>query len=532
MKKELQSKILMPFFTTIALVAFSACGDDNSGTSTQPSDEESSSSVYENNDDESSSSVTPKSSSSAKSSSSVTPKSSSHNDKSSSSSANSSSSVTPESSSSSAKSSSSITACKSENEDKCEYGELVDDRDGKTYRTVKIGDQVWMAENLNYEPADSYCYVMKKSVCPERLVENCAKYGRFYSWDGAMEACPSGWHLPSIDEWRTLFKTVSGNNVRMTADLLRSTTGWSDDDNGTDAFGFTVLPGGDVVSSYHGEGTEAYFWSSTEYNRYEGAYRVFLSNYDENVYQMVVFKEVYNSVRCVMGSSSSGVPKSSSSIVSVEYGELMDSRDGQTYKTVKIGDQVWMAENLNFETASSHCYLDSAKYCEKTGRLYWWADAVGKSEEECGLGKLCSLPSGNIQGVCPDGWHLPSFTEWNTLLTFVGGEISAASSLKSASGWDLCSCTNETGFSALPAAKMFGDRDNPSYDAPEEPYAFFWSSSEDKQEVSSKVSDDEWTHLVYGNVYTFGLDEHYDSAVLSISDISKEDGLSVRCVKD
>lgn len=520
MKKELQSKILMPLFATIALVAFSACGDDNSGTSTQPSDEESSSSVYENNDDESSSSVTPKSSS--------------HNDKSSSSSANSSSSVTPESSSSSAKSSSSITACKSENEDSCEYGELVDDRDGKTYRTVKIGDQVWMAENLNYEPADSYCYSILNSECPNGLVENCAKYGRFYNWERAMEACPSGWHLPSIDEWRTLFKTVSGNNVKMTANLLKSTTGWSDDGNGTDAFGFTVLPSGSAVwSSYHGEGAEAFFWSSTEYTRYDGAYDVSLTIYDEFIYERVSFKdEIFNSVRCVMGSSSSGVPKSSSSIASVEYGELTDSRDGQTYRIVKIGDQVWMAENLNFETASSHCYLDSAKYCEKTGRLYWWADAVGKSEEECGLGKLCSLPSGNIQGVCPDGWHLPSYAEWETLLTFVGDKNYAAPSLKSASGWDLCSCTNGTGFSALPAARMFGDRDNPSYDAPEEPYALFWSSSEYKQEVSSKVSDDEWTHLVYGNVYTFGLDEHYDSASLSISDISKEDGLSVRCVKD
>ena len=520
MKKELQSKILMPLFATIALVAFSACGDDNGGTSTQPSDEESSYSVYENNDDESSFSVTPESSS--------------HNDKSSSSSANSSSSVTPESSSSSAKSSSSITACKSENEDSCEYGELVDDRDGKTYRTVKIGDQVWMAENLNYEPADSYCYFILNSECPNGLVENCAKYGRFYNWERAMEACPSGWHLPSIDEWRTLFKTVFGNNGKMTANLLKSTTGWSDDGNGTDAFGFTVLPSGSAVwSSYHGEGAEAFFWSSTEYTRYDGAYDVSLTIYDEFIYERVSFKdEIFNSVRCVMGSSSSGVPKSSSSIASVEYGELTDSRDGQTYRTVKIGDQVWMAENLNFETASSHCYLDSAKYCEKTGRLYWWADAVGKSEEECGLGKLCSLPSGNIQGVCPDGWHLPSYAEWETLLTFVGDKNYAAPSLKSASGWDLCSCTNGTGFSALPAARMFGDRDNPSYDAPEEPYALFWSSSEYKQEVSSKVSDDEWTHLVYGNVYTFGLDEHYDSASLSISDISKEDGLSVRCVKD
>ena len=114
-----------------------------------------------------------------------------------------------------------------------------------------------------------------------------------------------------------------------------------------------------------------------------------------------------------------------------EYGELLDDRDGQIYKTVKIGDQVWMAENLNFKADSSCCYNSVDSNCTKYGRLYMWAAAVGKPESECGYDYTCSLPSGNIQGVCPSGWHLPSTTEWETLSNAVGEQFTAGGVLKS-----------------------------------------------------------------------------------------------------
>lgn len=136
---------------------------------------------------------------------------------------------------------------------------------------------------------------------------------------------------------------------------------------------------------------------------------------------------------------------------------MTDSRDGRTYKIVKIGSQTWMAENLNFKTDSSFCYNNEETNFTKYGRLYTWAVAVGKSENECGYGKTCSLPSGNIQGVCPSGWHLSSRAEWETLFNAVGGQSTAGNVFKSTSGWyDSGNGSDAFGFSALPA----GGRDN------------------------------------------------------------------------
>ncbi|OQY03255.1 MAG: hypothetical protein B6I20_05410 [Bacteroidetes bacterium 4572_117] len=71
-------------------------------------------------------------------------------------------------------------------------GSVVDTRDGKTYKTIQIGQQIWMAENLDYNIEKSYCFAKK--------TENCEKYGRLYRWEAASKACPEGWHLPSDDE--------------------------------------------------------------------------------------------------------------------------------------------------------------------------------------------------------------------------------------------------------------------------------------------------------------------------------------------
>ena len=81
-----------------------------------------------------------------------------------------------------------------------------------------------------------------------------------------------------------------------------------------------------------------------------------------------------------------------------QKGTLTDTRDGKIYKTVKIGEQVWMAENLNYEAEGSRCYNDSTTYCKKYGRLYNWETAMK---------------------ACPNGWHLPSEKELHELVYFV-----------------------------------------------------------------------------------------------------------------
>ena len=93
-----------------------------------------------------------------------------------------------------------------------------------------------------------------------------------------------------------------------------------------------------------------------------------------------------------------------------EYGSLTDDRDGQTYKTVKIGEQIWMAENLNYEELNSYCYNDSAEYCAKYGRLYTWAAAMDSAGEwsnngrACGLNMMTCSPKYPVRGICPEGW--------------------------------------------------------------------------------------------------------------------------------
>ena len=175
---------------------------------------------------------------------------------------------------------------------------FTDPRDGKVYKTVKIGDQVWMAENLAYDAEGSKCY--------DNNPANGEKYGRLYDWETAMKVCPPGWHLPSEQEWEVLVDSAGGKKIA--GKKLKAKNGWARNGNGTDEFGFSALPGGAGGSTrrftdkFITIGTHGYWWGSNENenkNKNNNAYYLRMMNWREAVRFGFEDKSYLLSVRCV-----------------------------------------------------------------------------------------------------------------------------------------------------------------------------------------------------------------------------------------
>jgi uncharacterized protein (TIGR02145 family) len=178
-------------------------------------------------------------------------------------------------------------------------GSFTDSRDGKTYKWVKIGDQTWMAENLNYEANDSKCYNNDET--------SCTTYGRLYKGGTAVKnICPSGWHLPSDIEWGTLMLYINPScsitgNCTGAGKLLKATSGWSGNGNGTDAYGFAALPNGEFNHDRAGFlniGTSSVWWSSTTPDNVDRYYRSINYNND-NALRGTRYWQFFFAVRCL-----------------------------------------------------------------------------------------------------------------------------------------------------------------------------------------------------------------------------------------
>jgi uncharacterized protein (TIGR02145 family) len=174
------------------------------------------------------------------------------------------------------------------------YGTFTDPRDGKVYKTVKIGKQIWLAENLAYNAKGSKCY--------DNASANEKRYGRLYNWNAAMTACPAGWHLPSDEEWQELIdfrddeETVGNYGFA----ALLGGHGYSYGDF-VGNYGFAALLGGGGRSGgdFFGVGKVGFWWSATEYNAADAWNRGM--DYDGDVYvnRDHVGKANFASVRCV-----------------------------------------------------------------------------------------------------------------------------------------------------------------------------------------------------------------------------------------
>ena len=207
--------------------------------------------------------------------------------------------------------------------------------EGQTYKTVKIGTQTWFAENLNYNVAGSKCYgeggevvidwdedgPITETLLDTEVQANCVKYGRLYDWSTAMALpsscnenscssqiqpkhkgiCPSGWHIPSDNDWDILMNYVGGYETA--GAKLKATSDWNENGNGTDQYGFSALPGGsgysdDIVGAYLG--IAGRWWSTNEDN--DDSYYAYNRRMDydsEIVFWNDKHKSDLYSVRCV-----------------------------------------------------------------------------------------------------------------------------------------------------------------------------------------------------------------------------------------
>ena len=261
-------------------------------------------------------------------------------------------------------------------------GTFVDARDNRTYKTVVIGSQMWMAENLNYVDSLNYPSMLGRNFCYKACKYcACEGYGRYYIWSAAMDSvgtfsdngkgcgkyktcspiypvrgiCPDGWHLPTKDEWKVLISTVEyGNMVGYVGKMLKSTTGWLlEGGNGADVYAFSAMPGGYAYrDTALGLGNIALFWSSTDVNAYEANSMTMMNTvtsegvfvFDEMLYDEENSKHVALPVRCVKNNCSG-----------FNEGEVIQNEN--TYYTCH--SDVWTeASVLEYDTFGDTCYTD------------------------------------------------------------------------------------------------------------------------------------------------------------------------------
>lgn len=320
------------------------------------------------------------------------------------------------------------------------------DADGNRYASVLIGTQCWTKSNLRvavgtlgvssptsntFSSTEPYYYVN-----PDK---DTAVYGYLYNWPAAMQACPSGWHLPTNEEWIAMEQTLTTVDVSDTAIGYYGnsagklaggdTTDWNvsnvagapgnmyyADRNAT---GFSAVPAGYWWREVKNVREDAFFWTSSEVETGH-AWRRCISFESARVHRYKPTKPNGMSVRCVKGDLPTPEPESDST----SCGTMTDA-DGNTYQTVQIGTQCWtktnlrtthyrnggaIAENQNASSGAASFYRPAA------------SDAVAEHYPDSVYGMYYNGYAVEGDTLCPDGWHVPAKAEWELLTTYMGGQ--------------------------------------------------------------------------------------------------------------
>jgi uncharacterized protein (TIGR02145 family) len=494
----------------------------------------------------------------------------------------------------------------------------VKDVEGNLYHAVKIGDQIWMAENLRTTKFNDGLKIpyaqITGSVYPHTpaffwLRNDSAKYAptygplyNFYAVETG-KLCPSGWHIPAESEWNMLAAELGGFSVAGGKMKEAGTEHWMSPNTGaTNESGFTALPGSwlDGFQSRGGggfgrAGYSANWWS----NSTNGGYYTlgfFNSYFDSELHSLQSGKQMAMSVRCAKGDEAQrgGLPSITTTLVTdilqktatsggditsdggssilakgvcwseqaipdtsdfktyngygpgaftshltdltairtyhirayainktgiaygnelnfttrLVYDSIMDV-EGNVYKTIKIGSQTWMAENLKTTRYNNGDSINKP--------LNWSGDKAGAYSiygddpaNDADYGKLYNFYTiTDPRGLCPTGWKVPSYNDWVSLTNYLGGYQVAGGKLKE-TGFDHWKhngpATNESGFTALPGGWWNGE----FYEMGD--HGYFWTST--------NTSEGPWFWMLYG-----------DYVDLSMSRGAPEDGFSIRCMK-
>ena len=435
---------------------------------------------------------------------------------------------------------------------------IIKDIDGNSYKTVQIGDQLWMAENLKvsrYNDGTNISNISNKTIWKDALknkkdawcyyennISNGKIYGKLYNWfvvrlgvNGLKNVCPIGWHVPSETEWQVLFNNLGG--IDIAGDKMKE-VGFSHwkypNKNASNIAFFNGLPGGsrNEDGNFHSLGENGWWWCSSdyEYSSYNDnvAPDIGLNSNNSNVSTGGEYppKSWGISIRCIYGNYESLNP------IKGVVGPKIKDIDGNVYKTVYIGEQHWMQENLRVSK-----FNDGTKISNVIDNKKWTENVINFERHNTSISKDIALSraawcyyennvsfnllygkiynsyvvnlelNGNTN-VCPKGWHVPTEKDWEVLTKNLGNEKIAGGMMKSV-GIKYWNPPNEDAynlslFSGLPGGYRHGDGN------------FY----------SSMGKDGHW----WSNTFS-GRSVTYNSGIVRLTG-DREHSFSIRCIED